>query len=288
MVIFIMLCAMMGYSTPTWMWVGTYDIDNDPCYGSLDAIVTGNGFFSSALARHPSGPTPNRYINGTNQQVCANNINNSSREMCDFIFVGGHGSPLGQSIWNNSGTTCTGWFSTLQYGVGGGDPYATAMNLGTNYVRWAYFCGCHVLKNPPTSLISIFQGWAPAFQGVQCILGYASMGWISSYYSPAQVDEFWQLWTATDIHGNPTGQGQVSLWQAHWESTGDQLYNSIYHISVEPAVICGSTPPTIIGGITYSGTPYCNFNYTNSTSVKAATGFANGGTWSQVTFGNPS
>jgi hypothetical protein len=280
MVLFIMLCAVMGYSTPTWMWIGTYDIDNNPCnYGGLDAIVTGNSFFNGALSRHPNGPTPNRYINYTEKQVCPNNINSSSRELCDFIFVGSHGSPLGQAIWNNSGTTCAGWFSTLQNGVGGGDPYATAMNLGTNYVRWAYFCGCHVLKNPPTPVLELFTSWAPAFQGVQCIFGYASTGYLWNGITTNQVDEFWQLWTGRYSNGSPIPGGPIGMWLAHSESTGDQVYQA-GGLSITPAVISGASVPY--------GPYYCNFTYNNATSVKAPNGFStNGGVYGYTVFGSP-
>jgi hypothetical protein len=266
----VLFFALMGYSTPTWMDIGTYSVDNGPACLTCnppgdfthltDVPAVANSFYQAAVTNQPSGaPIPTHPINLVGSNVTVTEISNNSREYCDFIFVSSHGAcsryNRGHCLWNDSKTDQQFWNSWN-------------MHLGTSYNRWAYLYSCGVLTY--TGFNKFFhdstdpnwaQGWPQAFNGVQCILGFASETWEWNPTATNLVNEFWTNWTG---HSGVS----YSIWLSHCYSTYDQLYNGgNYDIS-----------PAIITSRDANGHYFWDDTYSQATSARAVS-WATGTTW---------
>ena len=168
------------YSTPTWMWVGTYGIDDYAGNG-------GGGNLSQSIAG------ANEFMDAAEVTFAAVS-NNSTREMCDFIYFDGHGTK-----------------TTIFTGFNAGYGFVTPanLNMGTSYNRWAYFYTCLTLHWD-----GVFNEWTAGFSGVQTVLGFASLTWAVSYKENIH-NQFWNDWVNND----------VSMISAHFDACEDWLWN---------------------------------------------------------------
>ena len=189
----------LTYATPPYMDIGTYALSDGPnvpdgCTGSLlsglDFVAI--KFYEKAVEYRPSGgPTPDHKFGKVNKQVTVASCNNTNSpgRYCDFIWIGTHGDPRELSVWNAAGNDCD-YSYTPQMAFGGSG----------SYTRWVYLGGCHALKynrDNPNEFDDFFRNsgsWADAFKGVQCIIGFSSVGLpkISGVW-----DVFWKRWTGS-------------------------------------------------------------------------------------------
>jgi len=232
-----MFFSFCAFSTPTWMWVGTYSITNGPCnLDSLtDAADNGNYFYNAACQYHPNGPTPVRSVNAVNSDVTIGACQSGDRESCDFIVMSGHGCKRGMAI-NQNDLSCP-------YH----DFWTSEMAFGTSYLRWAFLTGCNTLFYD--NFNDFFYGtgsWEPAFKGIQCVLGYGSAG----YIFPNQCTMFWQLWTSG-----------YSIWNAYREATRYWIYQN-GGLGIRPAIVTSRNA---------SGHYFWDDSYSQATSTQAVT-----------------
>jgi hypothetical protein len=201
--------AIMAYSTPTWMWIGRYLADSSYCGIPLypQSRENAEDFLIAANACHPNGPTPvpKDYLSGINVTHTVVTGNSSQRNLCDFVFFIGHGDQFnGVVIWNDAQTAC----ATMA---------TTEMNFGSvNYggTRWVLLHSCQTLTwHGPY----FWTAWGAAFQGVQCVMGFASDGGVGSY-SAAAMKTFWYYWTGIIREQKDDGQGIRPLLFAYFDA----------------------------------------------------------------------
>jgi hypothetical protein len=224
LIIVVLLSVTCIFATPSWMWIGTYAINNGPpsLPGLHYATETADAFFLAASNNHPGGPIPIRHVNLVGNNVTEAALEDSDREFCDFIFIGGHGWKRHMAIWPSN-----------QISPPYKDWATSEMEFGVNFIRWVYLTGCNTLQYD--NFNDFFYGvdsWDPAFRGVKCVLGYGSVGYLSSF-SPGQVENFWTAWT------NPSSPS--SIWIAHSESTKHHVYE-IGRYGIRPALVSSSMP----------------------------------------------
>ena len=208
----------VGNATPTWMWIGTYYMTpTETCGVPLDGAAHANNFWNSAVAHHPGGPNPNRYVNAPGKQMNITNLDNNSgyREWNDFLFLMAHGDRQHMAIWSADQTY------TVAY-----EP--PQWQFGSNYTRWIYFQSCKVLEYINSA--AWWDRWDGAFNGAQACLGYRIE--IPAYSSAGTPGVFWEYWAANS--------NQMSLWNAHCQATYDVLYNAGW--DAEPASITSKEP----------------------------------------------
>ena len=237
--VFLFLVIMTTYvmATPTWMYLGTYGIQNGPCPPYLsNAYPAIQGFYEDALEYHPDNPTPIQYIHWCagyeGEYVNPSVLNDNDREYCDFLYFFMHGSPHDSRrsiyVWNNENTEGINFpTSELHFG--------TFPEWGTQgYVRWVFFDACNVLHYD--GFDNFFDGWRPSFAGVQCIIGYGSES-KSNQASTTQNEIFWSSWT------NQTTP--YSIWNAHNEAIRQVQWETL-HWGIMAACVCSrraGSPP---------------------------------------------
>jgi hypothetical protein len=193
------ICCAAG-ATPTWMWVGTYAIDNYTAYGGgeggdLTQAINGANCFWNAVNAY-STVSPYRYVTLTDAQVTRSAVgNNTTREYCDFVYFDGHGSYYSIFLGNTD----------PPYGY----VLSPDMHHGTGYNRWVYYYSCATLfyhSGWPTY-------WSYAFNGLQVMLGFASVTWGISSKDDLH-NEFWERWV----------ENHDGMWYAHYEACADIIY----------------------------------------------------------------
>jgi len=210
----VVLCTLAAVvnSTPTWMWIATYGIDNyagNGGGGNLSQSIAGANEFAAAADVYC--PLAYIYMQKTDAAVRFDSVaNNWRREMCDFIYFDGHG---------------TDGLVFLGYGAGYGFVDPDDLDMGTNYNRWAYFYTCLTLAYRS----SIFTYWTGAFSGVQTILGFASLTWAVSYKENIH-NQFWNDWV-----NNGKAMGT-----AHLDACEDWLWN-YGGLAVHPALMSSNS-----------------------------------------------
>jgi hypothetical protein len=213
-----LVVAPAAFAAPGYMWIGTYAINNSPPpFGWMSswATVTADSFFTAA-AHYSSiagGPIPHRVLRRTETDVTITEVIGGNRELCDFIFVGTRGHTYYSVVWNAQVNYHENW-------------YPTQKAFGTGNVRWAYLTGSRLLQYNGSNF-AFANVWRPAMRGVQCILGYGSVGYLA-YFSPGQVKEMWRLWTEPSR--------PHSIWLAHAYSTGYFVY-TVGGFGIEAAII---------------------------------------------------
>ena len=243
--------SMVAYSTPTWMWVGTYAIDNytgnGGGAGNLNWSIADALCFAFAADMYCD--LTRYYVNLTDADVTHVSFsNNGTRELCDFVYYQGHGS-YGEVF------------------LGGGTNYGSItpsdMVHGTSYNRWVEYSSCLTLIYRD----DLFSYWSPAFSGVQTILGYASITYgLNDEKASLLHDEFWERWAWW-------GDG---MWTAHAQSVFHVLYAQ-GGLDVAPAVISGY----YLDGDNY--VPLSSRNYTETTSDAGTSPYC----WAQCICGDP-
>jgi hypothetical protein len=134
------LFVTTALSTPSYMYVGTYAINNYTGNGGgasdLNyAISTANAFWNAA---DNYSPLALRYLNLTDANVTYETVsNNGTREYLDFLYFYGHGNSTGLFLGNATG-----------YGMVGYPQLA----FGTNYMRWVYSDACEFLISNPVRI----------------------------------------------------------------------------------------------------------------------------------------
>jgi hypothetical protein len=207
----ILFICLAVCATPTWMWIGTYAIDNYTGNGGggsdLTQSINGANYFWNAANAY-STVTPYRYVTLTDAQVThAAASNNTTREMCDFVYFEGHGNYYSVFLGNTTPT----------YGY----IYPSDMHHGGSYNRWAYYYTCSTLYYR-----SDWPGyWSDAFNGLQVMLGFASWTWPISSKNDLH-NEFWERWV----------ENHDGMWYAHYEACADIMYAQ-EGLSVAPAAI---------------------------------------------------
>jgi hypothetical protein len=235
--IFLFGIAIMLYSTPTWMWIGTYYMTSTetPAFDPLSGESHANSFWSGAVNNHPNGPTPYRYVNAPGKQMNVSSLsaNSFSREENDFLFLFAHGFDQLLDIWNADGT-----------GDMGIQPQQWL--FGTAYTRWVYFQSCLVLHASIDDLSnsSWWSSWSYAFRGAQACLGYGTLIYDNTKFVNCAGD-FWNKWA---------GSNQMSIWEAHRQATYENAY--LTGSIVKPAIICSKSP---------TAPPCCQHYYLNDT-----------------------
>lgn len=193
-------------AAPSWMWIGTYGIDNYTGNGGgsnlTQSIAGANEFMDAADVYCPLAINQMslRDADVTRVAVC----NNSTREMCDFIYFDGHGS-IGSIFLGN--------------GSNYGSVYPSGLQLGTSYNRWAYFYTCLSLH------LNAVSSWFQGFSGIRTVLGFSSLTWAVSTKELIH-NQFWDDWVNND----------VSMINAHFDSCEDWLW-SYYGIGIAPAMV---------------------------------------------------
>ena len=255
----IMMWVIITYSTPTWMDVGTYALSNGPtgCNPLTSITYTAWKFYSYAHDYHPGGPAAYHLDSLEDYEVTISTVNGTTSwsKYCDFVWVGCHGDVRELYLWNASGNN----YEVMT---------PSQMAFGTSYTRWVYLGGCHVLKydNYDDFFVNP-ESWKDACKGVQCILGFSSVGY------PLDSDQwevFWPLWT-----GGNDGQGpQYGMWGAYYWAVHDIIY-----VEDEDDVA-----PALITSRDWNGHYFWNDTYQQATSTQAVP-WATGTIW--AVFGDP-
>jgi hypothetical protein len=239
-VLSLLIFVFLGYSTPTWMWVGTHAINNYFGNGGVIeenmswSIINANAFWNAAATY---SPLAYRYINRTDAEVTHANVsNNSTREMLDFFYFCGHGGTDGLFL-------------------GGGQAYgAVAYNqltFGTNYTRWIYANACYFLNFEIGDPAAISQ----MMRGAQVALGFAGL-YVGANWTANEESEFWENWT----------DGNMGIWPAWGQAVVDNSY-AVAHHNAEITVVNGNSyPPNYID--------YCYHSYNEASSDRARDGYS--------------
>jgi hypothetical protein len=180
------------FAYPVSMDIGSFAIDNytDNGGGMLDLnymIGSGQNFFWAANANVPpyagaNTNIPSLALDARNSQVSKAAISNTSssygsREYCDFVFYGGHGS-YGKLFLGN--------FSGYGY-VNPSD-----LNFGAGYNRWILSDACSIFNGGAPATV-----WQPAFKGIKAMLGFKSFVFDNNL-SWDLYNDFWLNWTSRE------------------------------------------------------------------------------------------
>jgi hypothetical protein len=194
------------------MDIGAFAIDdytsNGGGMGNLSYMVAGGqNTFWAAQANVPAyagsnTSTPTLPLDLRNTQVSKSAITNTSsgygsREYCDFVYFGGHGT--GGSM-----------FLGLAAGYGFVNP--ADLNLGVGYNRWLMANSCSLFNGGAPASV-----WQPAFKGLKAMLGFKSFVFDNNL-SWDLYNDFWLNWTSRE----------KSLLSSFFDSEANYGYKHLY------------------------------------------------------------
>jgi len=172
------------------MDIGAFAIDSYSLNGggALDLsfmIAGGQNFYWAAKTNVPpfaggNTSTPTIALDARDTQVnkaaiTSTSSNYGSREYCDFVYYGGHGSYGGMFLGNYAG-----------YGfVNPAD-----LNLGAGYTRWFLANSCSLFNGGAPATV-----WQPAFKGLKAMLAFKSYVFDNNL-SWDLYNDFWLNWTS--------------------------------------------------------------------------------------------
>ena len=208
---FVMIFTVMAYSTPTWMWIGRFNLltITTPCGSSTrNAMAQYNEFFTAAQNNHPNGPAPYENEKVLGSDVTWSTVRACSLSSSDFLFFQSHGLEDAHSmgVLTDDKKWCYWW-----------QPYMMRLGRYVYGTRWAYFETCELCKWHD----HFWENWNDAFRGVAG----------ESAFFTETIRNFWEEWTGA--HGP-----QQTLWQAHYWSSYHGMYENGWNIS--PVTISSS------------------------------------------------
>ena len=236
--IVVLFSVTLTYSTPTWIYMSTSSIEDYSGSGGNinlnDAHEYADQFWQGAsrFVVPIMGSSCRRYQTLKDGAVTlASTRNSTAREYNDFIFLSGHGDTQLMTLVHDNNT----W--TLLTPSDG--------NYGTGYARWVYFYSCNVLEYSS----NVYNNMDPAFSGIQCFIGFASVTFMAPQ-GALLMSTWWDQWVRKNR----------SLLQSHYD-----IANVMYQqgIPTRPAVMTATLPSR--------GTLPCFKTFEQSTSERANT-----------------
>ena len=167
----ILICAIVAFPTPPYMWYATHAIDNytgNGCtgYDETRDIAEALGF-DSAIVDHANEIVGEWYrFKRFDAAATAQRWRGESAEInkVDFLFFSGHGCAYGPILGCNN------------------DDYHVTSNedirFGGNYfLKWVIGDACEWFTGKPTVGMDEFERWNPSFKGVHVVLGHRAGSW---------------------------------------------------------------------------------------------------------------